>query len=1331
MAEDVEAVQEKPPNTCCAALKKQHSKLLEKHSKVVEIRNQLRDAVRLVNKNYDVSEKENEGLRKALEELKVQANVWKDEKQRECGRCADLEDEVSALNDEVRLLKQNGNTASQAADNQIQEHLNAAQKEIKQLKELLGKERGQTALEKKNVELQKKRADEALKKVDMEKKNVELEKKKADEALKKLEMEKKNAELEKKKADEALKKVEMVKKHAELEKKKANEGLKKVEMEKKNVSEAQKVANVERKKAEEKWEKLKLEFDSLKSNLASDKSKCEDAEKKLEVEKQKVSRERKRADLAVTKFEEQRRLAETNLSKAMIEKERADDLSRKLEEARNRMKKLEGSHESSCNEKLEKMLFEKEADIIRERKRADSKKKKAKEQKKVAEAHQKAAAEQKHRADQISRELESYKLRLEELQKKQEFVSYRTYADNASLSNNDVISEIGTVKLLKKQLKLEKMVVKHAQKASKVEAVRNKMLHQEIFNLKQECLSFQQRLDMLDKSFLHDSEGIHKLGKIDSRISTRETLFSDGYNSQVISGIHSRLGPPYRGSSQNMLQNSAIYSSSASFSDRPLAGSQERGTFSITTSAELGEDVSNLEPTIPRLSDKMKTRRNEHDAVAKADNNKRSPIKINSDERRVGYSGRKRILDAVESIENLYSKGEKLHQRVSEELSVLNSLFSSQEDEPVNQNLKDTSCRKLARPSKKRKTSSEQIITGHYLQDSQEPKSILDPNIDHSDACMRASPSRYDARKSDWCFKDGKTHLFGSNQCIPQDFDYMKLLDLDNADDESAFRRAIDMPLSPLLPEFEFHWDKTLEVDNHAMLVDQSFQEELPNTKEKLGTSDVSDSGNRESNVPCRRGIVSTHGVFVKYLVIPSDNRDNSSILRILQTVDSCTPLCFFLHPAEIFLPNILHTLLKAEDLSMKEKVSVFLSLILHGISEFGMKNLASVSSDNFTHSLDAVTLHIRSALSDPYLRKIFMESCEFVELFAVIEDFFLQRKLLVRGDVYAEREAPLGSKINLVLNGDSITLSEVLASPDLLVAGGSLLASLCSAVDHIGFVCEISCNIISIQKLDPAVMLAVLHVFAHICGPKYFALEQYSLAMTVVKSVVMFLEKQTLPIDSTSFSPLSKIRLCSSSTICPFLEGAVSVEDVALLLLENLHKCEQSHGERAEEGSYDENFCDSIDILSLVEILASFMGWGWTFDHMIGQICEYLESHLMEGFSAAIFVLLGQLGRLGVGASGYEDPGVTNLRGRLSTFVLETTFSKLNFSVQFAIITCLLGLTAIKFEDIIEGKVETASVTSQSIPASLVREWFSHLGREQQSQLLLHQVANDCSFSD
>lgn len=51
---------------------------------------------------------------------------------------------------------------------------------------------------------------------------------------------------------------------------------------------------------------------------------------------------------------------------------------------------------------------------------------------------------------------------------------------------------------------------------------------------------------------------------------------------------------------------------------------------------------------------------------------------------------------------------------------------------------------------------------------------------------------------------------------------------------------------------------------------------------------------------------------------------------------------------------------------------------------------------------------------------------------------------------------------------------------------------------------------------------------------------------------------------------------------------------------------------------------------LYLIAILFSLhmQGWEWTCEHIVGQICECLESHLVEGFSAATIVLLGQLGR-------------------------------------------------------------------------------------------------------
>ncbi|KAG8385335.1 hypothetical protein BUALT_Bualt03G0032100 [Buddleja alternifolia] len=437
-----------------------------------------------------------------------------------------------------------------------------------------------------------------------------------------------------------------------------------------------------------------------------------------------------------------------------------------------------------------------------------------------------------------------------------------------------------------------------------------------------------------------------------------------------------------------------------------------------------------------------------------------------------------------------------------------------------------------------------------------------------------------------------------------------------------------------------------------------------------------------------------------------------------------------------------------------REKVCVFFSIMLHGISEVGKKSWINVVTDDFVQSLGSLTLHIRSVLSDQVLRRIFTESCDLFELFALIEDFLLRRKVLVYGDVSVESQVLCSSKVNVVLNGNAIMLSEVVASAQLLVAGGGLLASLCLAVDHIGFVCEMSCNIFGMQRFEPSVVLAVLHAFAHICGSRYFTLQQYAVPMTVVKSLVIFLEKQTMSTSSTSSShPIvetpSKVWLCCTN--CPFSEGAVSMEDVALLLLEKLQKYAQSVSwpqeslklinslspracvDRTEEvsslregvlssGTSDEKLCSLLDTLSLVEILASFMSWSWTFDNIIDQICEWLESRLMEGFSAVIVVLLGQLGRLGVGASGYEDIRVDKLREWLSSHWCKSTFRKLRLPVQLAIINALFGLTPIKFEEIIKDGAEIPANISPSFPANSVREWFFQLSSEQQSLFRLNQ---------
>lgn len=95
---------------------------------------------------------------------------------------------------------------------------------------------------------------------------------------------------------------------------------------------------------------------------------------------------------------------------------------------------------------------------------------------------------------------------------------------------------------------------------------------------------------------------------------------------------------------------------------------------------------------------------------------------------------------------------------------------------------------------------------------------------------------------------------------------------------------------------------------------------------------------------------------------------------------------------------------------------------------------------------------------------------------------------------------------------------------------------------------------------------------------------------------------------------------------------------------------------------------------------------------------------------------------RLGVDAGGFDDSGVKKLRGWLSAFVCESSFTKFSLSIQFAIINSLFSLSPIKFEDIIEGG------TSHSIPANFIREWFSSLTDVQRSFLGIHQTTGENS---
>lgn len=264
--------------------------------------------------------------------------------------------------------------------------------------------------------------------------------------------------------------------------------------------------------------------------------------------------------------------------------------------------------------------------------------------------------------------------------------------------------------------------------------------------------------------------------------------------------------------------------------------------------------------------------------------------------------------------------------------------------------------------------------------------------------------------------------------------------------------------------------------------------------------------------------------------------------------------------------------------------------------------------------------------MSDVETRNMFAKLCNLDELLDLIEDFLIDRRVLMRSDQSSESLLDTDPIANIALNGEDTILSVQRASTNQLVAGASIVASLCAAIDSIGFICEASYNIFRMQEIDTP-LLTVLHVFAYICGSKYFTLDDYRLIMTVIKSLITFVEGANLSANSGSVLPsLALVRPnFPPCTDCPFFGGAVLMEVVVSMLLEKLQnyglsdisqadKTESryllnsealSHKDETEPSSgqtlfgkptswpnifLDGSLCELGDILSLLELVACKM---------------------------------------------------------------------------------------------------------------------------------------------
>lgn len=232
--------------------------------------------------------------------------------------------------------------------------------------------------------------------------------------------------------------------------------------------------------------------------------------------------------------------------------------------------------------------------------------------------------------------------------------------------------------------------------------------------------------------------------------------------------------------------------------------------------------------------------------------------------------------------------------------------------------------------------------------------------------------------------------------------------------------------------------------------------------------------------------------------------------------------------------------------------------------------------------------------MSDATTRTLFLEKFSLHELLCLIEDFLIDGKVMVNNKVAAETLSgrDLSSTVSL---GGLITWSPEEASGEQLVAGSIILASVCAATDHIGFICESSYNILRLCRWDSLMVLTILHVFAYLGGGKFFDSGNFGLTVTVLKSLVMFLEGRNLPVVTASCLPsIDQLHteLCTSVK-CPFLEGAESIDTVAFLLLENIKNCllqevelVDSTSSRSLSDKYSAGQCFNQDAVQCATIL-------------------------------------------------------------------------------------------------------------------------------------------------
>ncbi|OEL20829.1 hypothetical protein BAE44_0018152 [Dichanthelium oligosanthes] len=1116
--------------------------------------------------------------------------------------------------------------------------------------------------------------------------------KKDNELLRISELEEENRKLKQILAEER-KKIASEKKKAEEEKRKALEMQKILKSETQKSEEYRRVADTERKVAND-WrtscERLRSEANEIRAQLAAQVQNTEEALKRAETEKQKVAREKKRADSEKSLAEKNKALIEVERKKISEEKSRADNFFAKLEE----QKKL--------NEHLRTSI----------------------------QVETKNAIEEKKRADHLFQKLEEERKQSEYLQRKtNELCAGRDIISSGKYGRKhiDRPPESANVKLLKDKLKLKKEQLKHVKNVSKLDKAKNALIRRELQRLKQDWMQLLSRFNMLDDHLAGGVEGIHVLTELKqhpeirgfeqkllpndsvpapyfglqagmvpfgSSIPRDYTLYQLPRESctRPISGTSSELGPPLGRSHRTKSKNHHRSSCPTSISDEKFMGSQGKDSLFVSSSTDIRKTQNSVVPELPH----------------KDSNNRALPLQALklpmpgctevTDKTLGGDRKRKRTKKSLEPAACLPSKHDLLHLKSKAHVATSNNVLALEDD-----------------PSGLQQGNNTMLCVTEDDMENHRRKYLA--------VSDKAPPFSFPSKVPSSVGGNGHAgskfaSLLSFEEIIRENC--LKLLSLDDDADEDKYRKAKERPLSPNLPIIRPRRTKVPTYAEPHSLGDRTLNycptsgsDAIESTRSKV--LEVKEPAIQKLTQNCIQLDPSSNRVecsdIVKQLCANDKSNTAVNVSSSASLIDVPTNTSFGSLLHEDVARNSVAS--SAERLDNRSRPVLSGSScgghsnsILHLSKEVPSKNSAlqicdrssgpglqanvgtsetTVTKPNSSDSMHLVgfTRMKRSSMVSIF-RYWEMLSSQFQEPSkeSSIDGLLLEK-------VSTDPLLPSDEKVSLIF---SLLLWDIRFTGETFADANFDASTFSSSVkSHM----ETRWTILRGDQLNVLISL----------------IEDFLLSKEVVVCEKMgqkvFGASKDHKLDDEAGIQLSVkpanidqfIAACILlASICVEVERVDIVLEISYKVLQMVPTFHM--------------ICSSIDRLFCLH----FQSCEWTYNNVVIRLLEMLESCMCDEYSAALLVLISQLGRSFMGNVGYEQRRVSELRNKLSSLLTGTRFTKSrSLSVQFSAIGALLSVLPLPFDKIVATQSRQLSGPFV-VQARQIFEWFVQLSNEHQS---------------